>query len=445
MLAAESLPTNTERFYSEIGAKYSLQKHSLTDIVELLKSALLTSAYEIDESPLHLYFIGLAYLNGIFVEKNVSRGIDLIQNAANSNLPEALRKLADIYSSGQGVKVDYSNAIDWLNRLILLLENKYEDESDHSYRNTTYDDLISAYIFAGELAGLSGNVDLAERYYSRIKTILSEVSIDSKEEPLYGLFELKLWLELANTYYGLACSELNRDKSNAITFYLSALNYYKKGLNNSTFYAAKCNLMIGNIYEDLKDYESAKKYTISAYNDIKQIVSKHYIELFYYALTLFQLSRIEARCDDNLNEIIQRCQAAETLLKQIYSETDDPYYLDPWFDLVLFLAMRYLESEEEETAYAEFLKLLEISIFMDEHYDYVYSNGTDKEERLREAQSIAYYYCVILSGIRNNDAAAYEFLVEAQFALWRLNEISPGKYGDRLKEVEELLKKLESK
>lgn len=66
------------------------------------------------------------------------------------------------------------------------------------------------------------------------------------------------------------------------------------------------------------------------------------------------------------------------------------------------------------------------------------------EERLRETQSIAYYYCAILSGIQDNEAAAYEFLVEAQFALWRLNEISPGKYNDRLKDVEDLLNRLES-
>ena len=292
---------------------------------------------------------------------------------------------------------------------------------------------------------MSGNVDLAERYYSRIKTILNEVSVNSKEEPLYNLFEMKLWYELANTYYGLACSELKRDKSKASTLYHIALNYYEKsGWNNSSFCAAKCNLMIGNIYEDLNDYENAEKYTLSAYNRIHPIISKHYIELFYYALTIFQLSRIEARCDNNLNEIIQRCQTAEALLKQIYSETDDPYYLNPWFDVVLFLAMRYLENEEEESAYTEFLKLLDIATYMDEHYDYVHSNGTDNEERLRETQSIAYYYCAILSGIQDNEAAAYEFLVEAQFALWRLNEISPGKYHDRLKDVEDLLNKLES-
>ncbi len=444
MLAAESLPTSTERFHSEIGAKYGLQKHSIADIVELLKSMLLTSSYEIDESPMHLYFIGLAYLNGIFVEKNISRGIDLIQDAANRDLTEAIRKLVDIYSRGQCVKIDYPCAIGWVNRLILLLEKKYNDESNYSYMNTFYNDLISAFMLAGQLSGLSGDIDSAERYYSKVPEILNKVSTASKEELLYNLFELKLWYDLANTFYGLACSELKRDKSKANTFFHIALNYYEKsGWSNSSFYAAKCRLMIGNIYETLSDYESARKYTLSAYNFFQPIASKRYFELFFYALTLFQLSRIEARCDNNLNEIIQRCQTAEILLKQIYTETDDQYYLDSWFDVVLFLAMRYLENAEEESAYTEFLKLLEISIYMDEHYDYVYSNGTDKEERLREVQSITYYYCAIVAGIRNNEDAAYTFLVEAESAIWRLNEISPGKYNDRLKEVEDLLKKLD--
>lgn len=445
MLAVESLPTSAERFYSEIGAKYGLHKHSLTDIAELLKSTLLTSAYEIDESPLHLYFIGLAYLNGIFVEKNIPRGIELIQNAANSDLPEAIRKMADIYSSAQGVEADYPCAIGWMNRFILFLEKKYYNESEHSYKNTTYDDLISAFMLAGQLSVLSGDVDLAERYFSRITELLNEVSLASTEEPLYNLFELKLWYDLANTYYGFACSELNRDKSKASKFYHSALNYYEKsGWSNSSFCAAKCKLMIGSIYEDLSDYENAKNYTLSAYNLIEPIGSKHYIELFYYALTLFQLSRIENSCDTSLNEIIQRCETAESLLKQIYSETADPYYLDSWFDIVLFLAKRYLENEEEEYAYTEFLKLLDITTYMDSSYDHVHNHGTDKEERLREAQSIAYYYCAIVAGIRNNEDAAYAFLVEAESALWRLNEISPGKYHDRLEEVKDLLNGLES-
>lgn len=447
LLAAESFSTNAEEFYEVVGKKYGLKLYRLDEIAELLKCTLFTGDYEPDESPTHLYFIGLAYLNGYLTEKNMSRAIELIQTAANSDLPEAVRKMADMYIYGQGVAMNYPCAVKWLDRVILLLEKSFRDEADHSYRNKSYHELISALFSAGQLCSMSEDADLAETYYARAISILDEINANSKEAPLYGLFELSLWYDLGNAYYGLARSEEKRDRIKAGKLCQNALRCYEKSSwNNYSFCMAKCSLMLGRICEESKDIQNAETYTLSAYNKLKTIVSKSYFESYYCAAALYQLSRIENKKlnKKDMSLIIPRLEHAESILEQIYIETNDAFFLDLWFDLVLFLAMRYQESGAEERSHTEFLKLFDIAAYMDHHYDYVHDHNTVKEEKLREAQSIAYYYCAIVAGINNTEEIAYSFLVEAEFALLRLNVLSPGKYADRLHEVQDLLRKLDA-
>ncbi|MBR7161510.1 MAG: toll/interleukin-1 receptor domain-containing protein, partial [Clostridia bacterium] len=82
---------------------------------ELFKNRLLDTLSEIaisenNADPEHNFLIGLAYLDGIDVEKNAERGIALITMAAEANLPEAMEKLYDMYCEGKGVQVDYRKA-----------------------------------------------------------------------------------------------------------------------------------------------------------------------------------------------------------------------------------------------------------------------------------------------------------------------------------------------
>lgn len=66
-----------------------------------------------DNSPEHNFFIGLAYLNGIDVEVNRPRGVSLITSAAEDQLPEAMKKLCNMYRDGEGVTLDYKKAAYW--------------------------------------------------------------------------------------------------------------------------------------------------------------------------------------------------------------------------------------------------------------------------------------------------------------------------------------------
>lgn len=73
-----------------------------------------------DDDPEHCFFIGLAYLNGIDVEKDTEKAFSLIRYAAESGVIEAVSKLVNMYESGEGIARDYYTAIYWQERLCEL-------------------------------------------------------------------------------------------------------------------------------------------------------------------------------------------------------------------------------------------------------------------------------------------------------------------------------------
>ena len=106
------------------------------DNPDLLSDVLKTSLKNIAlmknrDNPTHNYLIGLAYLNGIDVEIDYERGISLITDAANCNLPEAKKELISIYTKGIGTSIQYKTALQWTDKLI----EQYKEllKSDETY------------------------------------------------------------------------------------------------------------------------------------------------------------------------------------------------------------------------------------------------------------------------------------------------------------------------
>ena len=87
---------------------------------------------ENDTDPVHNFLIGLAYLNGIDVEKNNERAVELITSAAEAELPEAMDKLAGMYEDGDGVDRNFREEIKWRERLLeVVMKESQADDPDH--------------------------------------------------------------------------------------------------------------------------------------------------------------------------------------------------------------------------------------------------------------------------------------------------------------------------
>lgn len=98
---------------------------------------------ENDGSSRHRFFIGLAYLNGIDVEINRERALELLQGASEAPSPcmEATAKLADMYMNGEGVERDSAKAIFWQRKLASQYKAAYDqnhDPDEHKGYGTAY-------------------------------------------------------------------------------------------------------------------------------------------------------------------------------------------------------------------------------------------------------------------------------------------------------------------
>lgn len=88
---------------------------------QALSAAFLTALHSLtlreNDTPEHNYFIALAYLNGIDVERDPKRALSLLTDCAEAGLPDAMEKLVEVYRNGLGAERDYREAIAWQKRL----------------------------------------------------------------------------------------------------------------------------------------------------------------------------------------------------------------------------------------------------------------------------------------------------------------------------------------
>ena len=92
---------------------------------------------------LHRFLIGIAYLNGIDVEKDPDEALKLIVSAATDPHPcmYATEMLVDMYRNGDGVKPDIKEAIRWQKLLVSQYREAYETDHDpdaHKGYGTSY-------------------------------------------------------------------------------------------------------------------------------------------------------------------------------------------------------------------------------------------------------------------------------------------------------------------
>lgn len=111
-----------EKLYGDI-APCVFPEESLKELDDWLTE--LVSA-ERENDPVQDFILGLAYMNGIRVEKDAERACRLFERAAEAGNEEALRKLVSIYINGEGIPADIEKAIYYQEKLVALL-NKNTD------------------------------------------------------------------------------------------------------------------------------------------------------------------------------------------------------------------------------------------------------------------------------------------------------------------------------
>jgi len=114
ILAVEMKETSKDVFLKNYSSINEIVRGTSEDIKDKLISIF---KHEANCNPDHLYCIGLAYLNGVDVERDVEKGIALLNESANLNYIPALESLAKLYKDGKVVDVNYEMSLKYFNSI----------------------------------------------------------------------------------------------------------------------------------------------------------------------------------------------------------------------------------------------------------------------------------------------------------------------------------------
>ena len=151
------------RYY--FGIKTPADMGSGSSVEQMLRDELIGTAgrkdlLTPDDRPEHLYFMGLAYKNGIDVQRDGERAAELLEKAAEG-LPEANLVMAKMHENGDGVPRDPNKALRCYTKFILAAEENIGMDPDKDVV------LLDAYDSRADLCARAGHYAEAEKTYGR--------------------------------------------------------------------------------------------------------------------------------------------------------------------------------------------------------------------------------------------------------------------------------------
>lgn len=256
IIPVEFVPTNKD----QLGKKYEgipeiVNAYNDTELSNvLLKEISKIAIKENGSSVEHSFFIGLAYLNGIDVETDHLRAVELITNAAASGLIEAIKQLVNMYRNGHGVQRDYITAITWQKKLIDTLRIGYEqtnDETSLSDYQVELNKLGDYYLDLGLLSNAeSVFISFLENCSNVNDTDLKNTFLSSGYYKLGNVYKAIGDISKAKYYYQ-ECLKTEPDLTSVHSIIESALVYIELGgITDDTFYYEQVLDIVGSINQE---------------------------------------------------------------------------------------------------------------------------------------------------------------------------------------------------
>ncbi len=148
------------------------------------------------------YLLGMAYLIGLRVEKDVNRAKKLLIDAANRGIFEAARQLGMMYLRGIGVKRDIPTSIQWKKTAFQLAEKQFESEKSFSAYTRMHDVLESNEQDDGlAILLMAYNPPGENKEYSERFLRLSVACNDAIEERLSTVWRAGAYFQIANLHF----------------------------------------------------------------------------------------------------------------------------------------------------------------------------------------------------------------------------------------------------
>ncbi|MBE6551004.1 MAG: tetratricopeptide repeat protein [Ruminococcaceae bacterium] len=223
-----------------------------------------------EDTPEHKYLMGLAYHNGIDVEKDSSRAVCLLTEAAESGDIAAASYLSIMYRAGNGVSPDCAESIKWgeLYRNSMIEEFGESSyfavlaEYNLGYTYCFFEEYKKAYKSCIKAYNLLRSSDGNGELLSNVLRSLSDICLKRGEHDKAAEF-----CEELNKYVGV--KKLSEDSILAVRSNLAAA-YYSCGQTD------KAIKLVKELYEFCKNYYSGDDYrTLAALSNLATLYAKH--------------------------------------------------------------------------------------------------------------------------------------------------------------------------
>lgn len=231
----EKFPDLDNLVYIAHGQKYIYEK-----LVKMIKGY---DSRKLNNSPEHLYLIGLAHYYGINVPKRVDEGISIIKNAAEHGSVEASKMLAKIYRFSW----EKYDAINWQKKTVDVIEHLHYNKEQLFEEKLNLSELYRTY---------NAETELTECLKELIKKFKGQLI----EKGIYESSLLELAELLINT------GDFEESKKHLVT----AIKLYK-GNKTKTYEVAEAYRLLANILVDEHEFSRAEKLLANAFSIVKEI------------------------------------------------------------------------------------------------------------------------------------------------------------------------------
>lgn len=322
IVPVEVIPTDKDKANSVFSDLPIIINATDEELTSKMMKEIKRVAIEINNSPEHNYFIGLAYLSGIDVEVDRNKAYDLIASAAESGLIEAINKMFDIFKNGIGTKINYQEALKWLKKKIKVLEEK----------NDNKEELFDSYLKCGEMLVDFLNYKDALKCYEKAQKL--NINNKNKLVMLYlqlgFIYENECKFEEANEHYNKALEVSKTLEISTSNNVIIANCYHKAGKG---------------LYKIFKYTEALEKYEFG-YEIFKNIPEEELTEDIQLDIStlLKSIGSLYSTLNDTVNALEYLEKAYEIGNKLIYS-LNGIEYADEFIFTLLSLGNLFLKNK----------------------------------------------------------------------------------------------------